>query len=695
MAVLEKIRVKFGIVASIIIAIGLLLFIVDPSSVMTALQNMSSKFDVGQINGKSISYQDFQSEIQDFSLVQEMTTGSSNGGKQEQIRDAVWTSLIYKFLVNENAKNAGLFVEDKEIVDMTSGKTLSPIISGNPAFYDENGKFSVARLSEFIKNMNSDPSGRMKLYWDYLQSSMINMRYFEKYSSLFTASMYENPLMLKRTIAENNTTSTVDYVMVPYGFGTDSSIVVSDAEIKQFYKERKKFFKQQASRDIEYAVFEVKPSEEDIMMTSKSVEKIMPEFLASSNVKNFLTKNSDRPYDNHWYKQGELNKISPDIEKFVWQGNSAMSDMIVSGNTFYVAKVIGTQSMPDSVYVKHILVRADNAEHVADSLAAVVNKGEKFSDLAAKYSADKNSAADGEQGNIGWMSMQYMIPGFESVFSMPLNKASVLKTSYGHHVVLVTKATKPVLKKNVAILVKEAVPGKETYSKIYAKAGDFAGMAAGSYKNYRKACNSLGVYSIPVDRMLESANRLGGIDNSKEITRWAFESKVGAVSDIKTLDNNYFVVAVLKGIHEEGYASLEEVSPTIKNILYSEKLGQKRAAEISEKIKGMTDLQSMAAALNTTVSTGISVNFASVDMQGMDPVLVGAASAYPLNIVSSPVAGNVGTYIFKVTGRDTGSFFTETDAKNKAAQFAGYYLNMLVPVMINDADVKDNRARFY
>ena len=42
MAVLEKIRVKFGVAASIIIALGLLSFIVDPSQIISSLQSMSS-----------------------------------------------------------------------------------------------------------------------------------------------------------------------------------------------------------------------------------------------------------------------------------------------------------------------------------------------------------------------------------------------------------------------------------------------------------------------------------------------------------------------------------------------------------------------------------------------------------------------------------------------------------------------------
>ena len=51
--------------------------------------------------------------------------------------------------------------------------------------------------------------------------------------------------------------------------------------------------------------------------------------------------------------------------------------------------------------------------------------------------------------------------------------------------------------------------------------------------------------------------------------------------------------------------------------------------------------------------------------------------------------------MFKVTGRDTGSFFTEDDSRNRSMQEAQYLTQYLIPVMLQDNDVKDNRARFY
>ena len=45
--------------------------------------------------------------------------------------------------------------------------------------------------------------------------------------------------------------------------------------------------------------------------------------------------------------------------------------------------------------------------------------------------------------------------------------------------------------------------------------------------------------------------------------------------------------------------------------------------------------------------------------------------------------------------RDTGSFYTEDDARNAATQMNNYTTQMILPVMMMESDVRDHRARFY
>ena len=697
MAVLEKIRVKLGVFITVVIALALLSFIIDPSTLQSVSSTMSSKYDVGEINGKSVSYNEFQKDVEYYTSINEIMTGSSVSTEQQQvaIRNQAWQELINKFLFLKNAKAAGISVSEAEMISLTTGDMVSPMISQNPAFMDESGNFSKDRFVQFVQQTSSDQSGSLKAYWDYLQNTIYTQQYYAKYGSLFSQSDFTNPLMLAREVEDNNNTTDVEFVMVPYSFQTDSTIVVSDSEIKAYYDSHKKFYKQPASRDVEYVVVEVKPSDEDIAATNKMITDVYDEFATTENMKNFLLKNSDRQLSDYYYKRGELNTISSEINDFVFNDGKGASKVFTKDNTFYVARVMDTKMIPDSVYVRHILLQGEQ-ESLADSLVKVLKSGkESFANVAALYSADQNTAAP-ERGDIGWMTQTYMIPGFESVMTARLNTVFTLDTQYGKHIVEVTKRTEPIEKKQVAILERETLASKETFNEYYAKANAVATKSEGKYENFRKAVEEEGLYAHPVNRMLESSDRLGSIDDTKEVTRWVFEQKKpGKVSNIITVNNNYFFVVALKGIHKEGYAKVSEVASGIKSVLYAEKRGEKVAAEVAEKIKGLGSMEAIASALETTVSTKDGVTFASMTSQGLDPKFIGAISVAEPGRISAPLAGSIGVYVYKVTAHDTGAFFTEDDAKARDAQMSQYELQMLVPVMIQDADVTDNRARFY
>jgi peptidyl-prolyl cis-trans isomerase D len=655
MAVLETIRVKFGIVITVLIAVALLSFIIDPSTLQSVTASMSSKYDVGEINGKSISYNDFQEEVDKYTTLTELMSGSSVQNEQQQIsiRNTAWQSLVDKYLFIKNAKAAGLAVGDEEMLSIISGEMESPLITQNPAFFGEDGTFSKDMLLQFISSIDSDPSGRMRLYWDNLQNTALTQQFYAKYLSLFSQSNIVNKLQLTDQLAGNNNTFNVEFVMVPFGYAKDTTVVVSNSEIKKYYESHKKFYKQRAGRDIEYVVFEVKPSASDIAAANDAIVKVYDEFRTTQNMKSFLLANSDRKFDNAWYKAGELNTVSKKVNDFVFGNNNGVSGIIEDNDTFYAVKVLASANVPEQVEVKY----AQSEELLADAQPE-------------------------------WISQ---IPGFEDLMTASVGS----KLTINGMVFQVLDKKDVVAKKRVAILEKNAVASKETVNGYYSKANTLATMSAGKYESFRAALDSLGLYAHPVSKMAEGTNRLGAVEGTKEIARWAFEAKKGAVSSIFTINNNYFVVAAMTGIYEEGYTDLNEVSASIRNILYNEKAAEKKVAEIKASIEGLADLDAVAEKLGVTKSTKDGVAFSSFSSQGLDPKFIGAAYASEDNVVCGPVAGNNGVYVYKVTGRETQDFYTEESAQQHSAQRAQYATQMVVPVMMDDVDVTDNRARFY
>ncbi|MBQ1218829.1 MAG: SurA N-terminal domain-containing protein, partial [Bacteroidales bacterium] len=406
MAVLEKIRVKLGAFITVLIAVALLSFIIDPDTLQSTMSMFSSKYDVGEIAGEGISYQDYQKKVEYYSSIYQMSNGSSrNDETQELINNTAWQSEIADRVVVPATLAAGLTLGEEEMYDLTQGNNISPVLSGEASFLDENGNFDRNRVLQFVQAIDQDETNNLGMYWQFLEDNVVKDQLFTKYVSLLGQSAYMNQVELANAIAENNTTYNVDFVMQPYGFAMDSTITVSNAEVKAYYDEHKESYKQVESKDIEYVVFEVAPSAEDIASAQEAFEDTYEEFLKTDNMKNFLSRNSDNKFNTMYFKEGELRSVSLELEKLFEKPKAGnVVAPFQEDNFFYAAKIMDVKQLPDSVFVQHILLQGTDAAK-ADSIMAVAKKG-NFAALAAEFSADQNPNV-AEAGDLGWMTQQY------------------------------------------------------------------------------------------------------------------------------------------------------------------------------------------------------------------------------------------------------------------------------------------------
>ena len=700
MAVLEKLR-KWGIWLSIAVALPLLLFIIDPSQVIQTIQSISSKYDVGRIEGKGISYTEFESEVARYSAVFEMLNGASANSEeaQKQVRDLAWNSLLDSRMFIAQANKAGIYVEKDELLGLMGEENTSPVLVQSGIFATEDAQFSPDALREFLDQKEVDETGRLSLLWDFLMEQVKSARYHEKYNALMLAADFQNDAEQAQMIADNNTVSSVDFVTVPFTYTRDTTVTVSSKEIKDYYKAHKEqFFQPKETRDIEYVVFEVKPSAEDVAAANEAFAALYDEFGTTDNVRQFLQRNSSvTTYDELWYKAGELASVNSEIDSWVSANRSGVSPVVRAGDDFMAARIMETANVPDSVYVRYIVLRGAGARNTADSLVNVLGKrGANFSALAEEFSIDKNSAADGEIGNLGWLTQSALRgSGLQSLLVAPKNKPYAVTNGALSYVLEVTKTTAPVQKKKVAVFHAETVASSETANEAYNKANNLASLSNGKYEDFAAACTSAGHYAHPLT-INEGTDTYGTIKRAKAVTRWAFDAKPGTASSIITVDQNYFFVAALKDVHKKGYAPVSQVTSYIENTLYADKAAEKQVAAVRERIEGLTDLQSIADALGTTISHNDEVSFATMSYYGgLDSKFVGAVAGAPENTLTGPVAGNTGVYVFNVAGRTVESHFTEDDAAtyhNRFAQLAAY---RLMSIMQEGTDTEDNRERFY
>lgn len=349
--------------------------------------------------------------------------------------------------------------------------------------------------------------------------------------------------------------------------------------------------------------------------------------------------------------------------------------------------------MPDSVFVHHILLQGTAAEskRIADSLITILKRAPgRFSELALEFSVDKNPNV--EPGVIGWFNNVAFIPGMESVFEAPLNKPYVLETQYGLHVMKVSERTRLHKKVQLAVLVKEAIAGKETYQTIYSIANSLS-TESNNIEEFNRVARQKNLYAVPAMGITEDAKTISGYEHMRELVRWAFDAKQGEISPVISVDNKYFFVAAVSDIHEKGTATLREKQSEIESILILEKKLERTYDQIQEELPGYTTLESWAEATGKTVSTLTGLAFGS--SQQTDPKFIGVVSVAPEQVLCGPVKGEIGVYVFRVDERLDGAYYTENDALQYAAYLSNIQVQMVPLVLQESAKVEDYRARFF
>ena len=685
MAVLEKIRVKFGILITVLVALALLSFILDPTTLRSAFDRFSSDNKVGTMNGKSVSYKEFYEELNTYTEIAKMMgQNPSSEEQQAQLRDAAWQSIFDNEVFIPKAEAAGLSVGEEEMLDLTQGNNISPVLLQQGLFLDRDGNFSRETVVDFVQSIDSDDSGNSAAYWSFLEEGVFRNQLYAKYASLLEKSDVLSDLEKARLVADGNVTADVDFVFEPISFVTDSTVKVSSEEIRRYFNDHKEQFKQPANRDIEYVMWEVVPSAQDYADTKAEFDALYEDFAKADNLKAFVTLNSDSKWNPYYFTEDQLS-VTPEFQQTAFHAPVGTVSPVVTEDKAYAAmRVADVRMMADSAHV-YYKVYPYSQEAEAD---VFVNDQLRKTDIS-------------QFTEMGWITQDFILANglneLDAAFDSP-QKVFKVKNVNNQAIlaVYVPERTKALKKVQVATLMKNVLPSDETYRDFQMKAVEFADACDGKYENFQKLSQEQNLPVIPINNMLQTNRRIGPADNAREVVSWVFDkkTKAGQVSDLKIVDNKYYFVTAVTKVRKEGYADIQDVASDISSLLKARKTVAVKLDEIKEKIAGLTTLEQVAETLGTTVSHYPGISFGSTQFNQNDPALVGAVAAAPEGTIQT-VGGNVGVYVFEVSNRTAGNFFSENDAATQLARKASWHNSILQSVIANEADIKDNRARFF
>lgn len=716
MATLQKIRSKGPL---LMIVVGLALFAFIAEEFFRSMQSASaeSKQRVGEIYGESLSYQDFQAMVDEYTEVVKLTRGANSLDSEEmtQIRDQVWNTYVQNKLIEHEAEKLGLTVTDAEVQEIIN-KGQSQYLMQTPFRNEQTGAFDVNMLKKFLadydnmkKNPSQMPADYIQYYeslfkmWQFIEKSIKQEALVNKYQSLLAHTVISNPVSAKMNFEGRINESDVLLASVPFTTIADSTIKVEDAELKAKYEEMKENFKQiSESRDFKYISVRVRASEKDKADLKKEMDEVSKQLVEGGNIAKIVREGGSL-----------VNYSEIPVGKAALPGDIAMQLDTMTLNkvvgpyynpgdqTYNVVKLMDRVSAPDSIQYRQIQIAgADEATNTktADSIMTALNNGTPFDSIAKKYGQTGEkiwiTSRNYEGATMGADDLKYI----KAIRNGNVNELQNLKISQANIILQVTDRRAMDTKYDVAIVKCPVTFSNETYSKAYNDFSQF--LAANPTIETMEANAAKAGYQLLTQKdMFSNQHTVAGISNTSEALRWLFneDTEVNSVSKMYECGNNdNMLVVALTAVNPAGYRSMESV----KDILTREVIKDKKAKQISEKMaswKSVNDARQMTGAVVDTVKhiTFNSPVFVSATGSN-EPAINGAVDKTNKGQFKSGVKGMAGVYAFQVLNKTKGQEKMDAKAEENMLNSKNMRgLGQFIMDLYNKAEVMDHRYLFF
>ena len=697
MAVLAKIRQRSAMLIGVI-ALALFAFIIQ-DLIGKGTFSQSSK-DVGSINGKDISFEDFRLKVDNVEK-------SGQGITATAAANRVWEQEVSIALLTSEFEKLGLRVGEKHIIEILKADQN---IGQNPMFLNAAGMFDLAKFKEYFKS-NPEQAEYLK---QREKDAELNAKY-QIYSTLVKSASYTTQAEGKLKYKMEADKANFSYVGALYSSIKDSDVKVTDAEILDYMKKNEKKYKADESRSVEYVLIEDKPSKQDEAEVKSKIQALLSGsvvynqatgkndtvagFRTTANPVEFVNSNSDIPYDSSYVAKKDLPAV--DADQLFNLAPGSVYGPYVFGNYYCISKSLGKKAGVNAK-ASHILISYEGAQvpnqrekrtkeeakAKAEEVLAQVNANpDSFMMLAFQYS-DDSSAQQG--GDLGYFGPNQMVKPFNDfVFGSAIGKIGLVETPFGFHIIKVTDKQDGI---RLATVAQKLEPSEVTSDKIFTQATQFEMGAAD--KDFNQLAKQMKLKVSPAVSVKAMDENFGGLGNQRNIVRWAFEddSKVGSVKRFE-IANLGHVIAIVKNIDNSGFAPIDQVRPFIEATLKKTK-----KAELLKAKMTATSLDAIAKATGSKVEQAINVTLDNPVLNGgvgQEPRVVGNAFALGANKISAPIEGNTGVYVVKTTSIVKAPAIKDYSAyvAKLKAQSAGD-ANRVLPALKDIADIKDNRKLF-
>jgi peptidyl-prolyl cis-trans isomerase D len=691
MAVLGKIRQKSGM---LLIILGLVLLAFILGDLLNGGTFNMDNTNVGSVNGKDIPADKFRIKLDQ--TIQQQRQQGDGPSSQTQAVNQVWNQEVNMALLNEELDKLGIRVGKSHIENFFKN---NPNFSSNPSFQDATGKFSLEKMQAFFNT-----SSTQRKYLKEIEEEALTNIKFQMYSNLIKGGYFVTKEDAKFKYNLQNNKVIFDFVQIPFSSIKDTDVKVSDEEITAYMNKNEKKYKAEETRELEYIIIADKPSDADKNEIKKDIELVLngdgttESFKTTTNIEDFVSKNSEIPYDSTYYAKQDFPAEVADVLYNLPSGQ--YYGPYVMGEYFAVSKAMGKKANAKA-RASHILISytgskanpkeprtKEEAQAKANELLAQVNANPNMlTMLAFQFSDDQGSAQQG--GDLNLFAPGAMVKPFNDfVFNNSIGKVGVVESEFGFHIIKITDKQDAI---RLATIAKKITASQESTDKSYNQAIQFEMDA--NEKSFEEAIKKAKLVALPSVKTKINEDTFGQLGSQRQIVRWAFEEDT-EINSVKNFDiaNTGYVIVRLKKIFKKGLLNLEDARAQIEPILKN----KKKAEKIITSIKG-TSLSAIATSNKTSVqnAAGISIETPSI-ATGYEPKVVGTAFSTGFNKISKPIEGTSGVYIVQTKNIvKAAEVKTYKDQITTLKQESGNAVNRVFTTLKDKADIIDKRYLSY
>jgi len=708
MAILGQIRSKS---IFLIIVIGLALFAFVISGVFDG-KGYQAQQPVGVINGEEVLIEDFRGQV-DFL--------ERNYNQQGMVAvNNVWNQRLRSEILRQQFEISGIQSGKDHLQNILKNNST---FNSDPQFLNEAGMFDIDKFKTLIIELKTtNPEAYEQ--WKSQEKIFESQSNEQIYLNLVNAGVNYTQADGKFEYTLQNDNVDIEYIQIPYSSVEDSLISYSQSDLKKYINNNEDEFKVNSSRDIEYVIFEEKPSFEDekavknrlskFLKESKEfnevskLEEITPSLTTAKNIKEFINEYSESSFDSIYLPKGSL---PADHANLLFNLNIDQTyGPYLDGEYFKISRMLDKKT-GGSVRASHILVaykgsknanpnvsRSKNeAKKEANNILRKIRKSPKsFTELAFEFS-DGPSKSRG--GDLGFVQDGNMVKPFNDfIFSKRIGSTGVVETDFGFHVIKVVAKDDLVL---LASITEKNVPSDATSDKVFNSATKLE-MSLSKDEDLNTLSNKENYTVKTVNGIQILDNDFPGLKDQRRIVQWLFTESTN-VSDFKRFDlpkGGYLIAQVTK-IVDEGLSNVQDVSYKVLPMV----LKSKKADFIISKNDNSLSLEEIAEINGTEVRKALALNQknATITGSGLEPLVIGASFGTNINETSDFIIGENGIYKLKVIKRkDTNTNSDSIDSNfiisyknqllnlNRTSSFARVYESLK-----ENAEVTDNRSVYY